>query len=116
MAWAGGPRAARLAGKSTGELATIAVATLQSMFGSACDVASELEGAYWHDWQADPFALGAYSYVRVGGGEAPRQLAEPLAQTLYFAGEATDSGGEHSTVTGAIRSGEQAAQVLLQGV
>lgn len=116
VAWAGGPRAARLAGKSTDELATIAVATLQSMFGSACDVASQLEGAWWHDWQTDPFALGAYSYVRVGGRDANRQLAEPLARTLYFAGEATDSQGEYSTVTGAIRSGEQAAQNLLHGV
>jgi monoamine oxidase len=113
VAWAGGPRARRLAGQSTGELAITAVATLQSMFGSACDVAAELEGAYWHDWETDPFSLGAYSYVRVGGAEANRQLAEPLAQTLYFAGEATDADGEYSTVTGAVRSGEQAAHDLL---
>lgn len=114
VAWAGGPRATRLAGASTDELAKLAVTTLQSMFGKACDVASLLEAAYWHDWQQDPYSRGAYSYVRVGGGDASRQLAAPLAGTLFFAGEATDHEGESTTVTGAVRSGERAARELLQ--
>jgi len=115
VAWAGGPRAARLSGKSTDELAALAVTTLQSMFGAACDVRALFEAAYWHDWQQDPYARGAYSYVRAGGGEASRELAAPLARTLYFAGEATDFEGERATVTGAIRSGERAARELMRG-
>ena len=42
-----------------------------------------------HDWQRDPFARGAYSYVVVGGDRARETLAKPLRRTLYFAGEAT---------------------------
>jgi monoamine oxidase len=113
VAWSGGPRAARLSGASTEDLVTTAVAILQSMFGTGPDIGTLLEGAYWHDWQNDPYTRGAYSYVIAGGGDASRALAAPLSQTLFFAGEATDFEGEQATVTGAIRSGERAARELM---
>jgi monoamine oxidase len=59
------------------------------------------------------FARGGYSYLLVGGGDAREQLAEPLADTLYFAGEATDS-REPGTVSGALRSGQRAALKILE--
>jgi monoamine oxidase len=68
-----------------------------------------------HNWQADPFARGAYSYVAVGGGGAREALRTPLADTLYFAGEATDTEGEAGTVAGALQSGMRAARELLEG-
>ena len=68
----------------------------------------ELEAAYWHDWLSDPFSRGAYSYVTVGGQNARGELAAPLNDTLFFAGEATDSEG--GTVTGALHSGTRAAR------
>jgi monoamine oxidase len=114
VAWSGGPRAARLSGASTEELVKTAVTVLQSMFGSSRDITSLLEGAYWHDWQNDPYTRGAYSYVTAGGGDATRMLAQPLSETLYFAGEATDFDGEQATVTGAIRTGERAAREVMQ--
>jgi monoamine oxidase len=113
VAWSGGPRAARLAGASTEELVKTAVAVLQSMFGKSVDVGALLEAAYWHDWQNDPFTRGAYSYVTAGGGDAGRVLAQPLSETLFFAGEATDFDGEQATVTGAVRTGERAARELM---
>jgi monoamine oxidase len=114
VAWAGGPRALRVANNAApAEVVGRAVATLQTMFGRGCNIESELEGAYYHDWQADPFARGAYSYVTVGGGKARRQLATPLADTLFFAGEATDTQGETATVTGALQSGTRAAREAL---
>jgi monoamine oxidase len=69
-------------------------------------------GGYTHDWQADPFSRGAYSYSLVGGADASRQLAEPLG-CLFFAGEATEFTGHHATVHGAIATGERAAQQVL---
>ena len=72
-----------------------------------------IEAFYVHDWQADPFARGAYSYVAVGGENAPRQLGEPIDATLFFAGEATDITGHNGTVHGAISSGNRAAQEIL---
>ena len=68
-----------------------------------------------HNWQADPLAGGAYSYVLVGGMGAQRLLAQPLAGTLFFAGEASEYEGHHATVHGAIASGRRAAREVLGG-
>jgi monoamine oxidase len=76
----------------------------------------QLTGAYTHDWQQDPFSRGAYSYAAVGGIDAARALAAPVADTLYFAGEATNSDGYSGTVHGAIATGLRAAQELLQAL
>jgi monoamine oxidase len=114
VAWAGGPRVPRLArGRSPADIARLAAGSLQTLFGGGVDVAGQLEAWYYHDWQADPFACGAYSYVAVGGSEARTALACPLEDTLFFAGEATDSGGEAGTVTGALQSGLRAAREVL---
>jgi monoamine oxidase len=69
-----------------------------------------LEAAYSHDWHGDPFACGAYSYVPAGALAARKILAEPVADTLYFAGEATNLNGHSATVHGAIASGKRAAR------
>lgn len=113
-AWAGGPNALRLAGASVPQVIRHAVASLASIFGDAADIRARLEAAWLHDWQKDPFARGAYSYVTVGGHGARRALADPLRDTLYFAGEATDYEGEHGTVAGALRSGTRAARQLVE--
>ena len=72
-----------------------------------------LEDAHRHDWQTDPFSLGAYSYGKVGANEAQQVLTEPIHDTLYFAGEATDTTGNNGTVHGAIASGYRAARQIL---
>jgi monoamine oxidase len=69
---------------------------------------------YVHNWSKDPFARGAYSYAAVGGLEARRRLAEPIENTLYFAGEATNTQGYSGTVHGALASGRRAARHLLE--
>ena len=72
-----------------------------------------LAGAHTHNWHTDPFARGAYSYVRVGGMDAVRALAAPVAATLFFAGEATNADGQTGTVHGAIATGRRAAREIL---
>ena len=68
-------------------------------------------------WAADPFALGSYSFIGLGGSNADRRaLATPVADSgvdrLFLAGEATSA--EHaSTVHGAYLSGRRAARELL---
>jgi monoamine oxidase len=69
-----------------------------------------VEAAWTHDWRADPWSRGAYSYARVGGAGAARALARPVEATLFFAGEATDTGGRTGTVEGALASGLRAAR------
>jgi monoamine oxidase len=72
---------------------------------------AQLVGSWTHDWQSDPFSRGAYSYAAVGGENAHAQLAKPVRNTLFFAGEAT-SGDQTGTVAGAIESGLRAAREI----
>lgn len=113
VAWAGGPRAARLSASPSEAAVHGALASLGSLF--AIDAEGELEACYYHDWQADCLARGAYSYVLVGGDGARADLALPLKDTLFFAGEATDP-EEAGTVTGALQSGVRVGREVLQGL
>lgn len=113
VAWAGGPRAERLSRLAPRKVIDQAVRSVESMFGKSAKIARRLEAAWFHDWQRDPFARGAYSYVTVGGAGARKALARPLQDTLFFAGETTDFEGEHGTVAGALRSGTRAARQAL---
>jgi len=76
----------------------------------------QMTESFMHDWQEDPFSRGAYSYAAVGGIGAARKLAKPVAGTLFFAGEATNSDGYNGTVHGAIATGLRAAKELLQSL
>lgn len=107
-AWAGGPKAAKLTGKRPEVLLQHALASVRSILGEF----EEPKAFLVHDWQADPFARGAYSYVRVGGSGAREELAQALDDTLYFAGEATDT-EQSGTVGGALASGIRAAREIL---
>jgi monoamine oxidase len=109
-AWIAGPRAGRLSNSSESDVVALAMESLSRLFGGRDAAAMELEAAYLHNWQQDPFARGAYSYVAVGGSSARAELAAPLEDTLFFAGEATDTANEASTVTGALQSGARAAR------
>ncbi len=108
-AWAGGSKAARLAGSSEKTLVEQALASVRSVLGNI----DQPQAFLVHDWQADPFARGGYSYVRVGGTGAREQLAAPLEETLYFAGEATDV-EQSGTVGGALQSGIRAAREIMR--
>ena len=103
--WAGGPRAARLTGRSPEVLIREALQSVKGVVGPV----PPLRGAYVQDWQADRWSRGGYSYVLVGGEGAREELAKPIAGTLFFAGEATDA-EEAGTVAGALRSGIRAAR------
>jgi monoamine oxidase len=114
VGWAGGPKAARLSGKSPPAIVRAALSSLGLIFGEATQPEKSLVGAQVHDWQRDPYSRSAYSFVRVGGSQARRDLAAPMEQTLYFAGEATDYEGEAATVAGALHSGIRAAREVMK--
>lgn len=116
VAWAGGPKARRISGAEAPVIIRHALDSLRSLFGAAADIDGELTGAYVHNWQRDPYACGAYSYVKVGGAGARKTLAGSVQDTLYFAGEATDYEGETGTVAGALQSGVRAAREVLGAI
>ena len=109
MGWSGGGAALRLLQRDVDPIRA-ALETTAALFPTV-DIAAELRNAYFHDWQADPFACGAYSYLRVGAGDARRQLAAPIEDTLYFAGEAASS-DDSGTVAGAFDTGVSSAAPL----
>ena len=112
--WAGGPKAEIVPVDSVDHLTSLALATLSKLLQrSEADLRSELRSAHFHDWQADPFSCGSYSYVAVGGFNFSQLVAEPVENTLWFAGEAIARDGHWGTVHGAMRSGRRAAETLL---
>lgn len=60
-------------------------------------------------WRSDPWARGSYSYGAVGDNRTERKaLAAPVADRLFFAGEATHE-KHYGTVHGALLTGEREA-------
>ncbi len=113
--WTGGPSARKLLIESDETFAEVALQSLARVLKvTPRRLKSLLEDWHTHNWKRDPFSRGAYTYTGVGGVPAPRALAHPVAGTLFFAGEATDS-EQSGTVAGAIASGERAARELLAG-
>lgn len=63
-------------------------------------------------WSADPYAQGAMSYLPAGVTPQQREaLAEPVADRVFLAGEATDA-SRPGTVLGAFDSGRRAAAAI----
>jgi monoamine oxidase len=92
-----------------GEEAALArgLATLQSVLGPVAPVARRLS-----EWETDPFTRGAYSMTPAGAAGLRAALAEPAHGRLFWAGEATASDAEASTVHGAYTSGLRAAEAV----
>jgi len=112
--WAGGPIAQELTALGRDERRGRALSSLQHLFGTPrARLETLLDDEREHDWQGDPFARGGYAVTLVGGLGAPRVLAQPVADTLFFAGEHTHTGGQAGTVHGAMETGERAAKACL---
>lgn len=96
----------------SGEAAAVAAATerLAAILGGnarGAVTAGRLAG-----WWTDPFALGSYSVAGPGHADAREALRRPVADRVFFAGEALGEGGA-MTVGGATLDGERAARAVL---
>lgn len=112
VAWAGGTAADKVCKSAPHDCFIVAIDQLKHLFPEI-DVRAEVQNAFHHDWQCDPYARGAYSYLRVNAGNAREVLAQPLGGSMFFAGEATASAAESGTVSGALDSGYRAAREVL---
>jgi len=111
-AWSAGPRAAAL---QTGQFKQLAIADAGRIFNlTEAELRDQLVSAHHHDWQTDPYARGAYSYVPAGSLAASILMSHPQEDTLFFAGEHTDIEGHWGTVHAALNSGLRAAGQILQ--
>jgi monoamine oxidase len=110
-AWAGGPPAAQLS--EMGDAEDVAIAELGRVFGMRRKtVESLVVSSHCHDWTRDPYIRGAYSYAGIGGANSARMLARTIDNSIFLAGEATDS-GSGASVEGALASGKRAARKVL---
>ena len=113
VGWAGGPDAERLSSATDDEILTKAIQSLSQIFSvNESELRIRIKRSYFHNWEKDEYARGGYSYLPVNGIEHQLNLAKPVNDTLFFAGEAT-SAGNVGTVHGAIQSGQRAAREIL---
>jgi monoamine oxidase len=115
--WAGGPMADALLKLTPAKLETLGLEILGRIVFDGASVSSlrkRLVASHYHNWTHDPLVRGAYSYIPVNGLDLPKVLAAPVADTLYFAGEATVTDAQTGTVFGALETGLRAARELLQ--
>ncbi|GGU90670.1 amine oxidase [Streptomyces filipinensis] len=68
------------------------------------------------DWGADPLSGGGFCAPLVGAEAAASAWAEPVAGTVFFAGEATRCGSGLPWLGSALLSGELAAAQVLEAV
>jgi monoamine oxidase len=114
VAWFGGPEAESLAQLPRTAIEGRAVDALaRRLHIGRRHFDRHVRACFTHNWSADPFSRGAYSYVLVGGAGAATRLARSVAGTLFFAGEAFDAEGRNGTVEGAIASGKRAAKQVI---
>lgn len=90
-----------------------AIAEAKSLLARICgaDILKEISAAKATSWVTDSWHLGAYSVLSPGGGEARAELAQPVDERLFFAGEATSPDG-FSTAHGAYNSGVVALEAI----
>jgi monoamine oxidase len=109
--WAGGSLAIPLSKRDEREILTTALEVVEKTFKPK---KFRLQKYFFHNWQKDPFARGAYAYPAVGGMKSAEILAKPVEGTLFFAGEAMNLKGPTGTVDAAISSGYRAAEEILK--
>jgi monoamine oxidase len=113
--WTGGPRAEALLQLAPVALEAHAVGAAAEAFALTEDeLRREMVSFHSFDWSADDLTRGAYSWVCVGGLEASERMSRPVEDTLFFAGEHTDTTGLWGTVHAALGSGTRAATDLLR--
>lgn len=107
-----GERAENLKTLGTGIIDAIRNELIQ-LYGSAAQ-SSVLLKHFIKDWSSEPFIKGAYSYPKLNAVGAREELAKPIDNQLYFAGEATNTNGHFATMHGAMETGYRAAIEILK--
>ena len=117
----GGPKASELSLLGKGSIPVL-LEELDSIFAGKATFNVRKDSndniiAVIQDWSLERFIKGGSSYLKAGGTTQDRiNLAAPLNDKLFFAGEATDVNGESGTINGALLSGERAANEVLETI
>ena len=104
-----GKFAAALEKEGPGAATSFCREALRAIFGSGID--KHLIKSDETAWYGNPLTRGSYSYARPGAADARWDLAQPVDDRIFFAGEATMPGA-YATVHGAYLSGQEAARQI----
>jgi monoamine oxidase len=80
---------------------------------SKADLQSNIRHWDIANWVTDQYAFGAYAYPTVGGKNLRAIVSEPIANTIFFAGEALYEGAAMGTVEAALVSGQDVARKII---
>lgn len=108
-----GPFAKALAAEGARATADYALTQLAAIFGNEVK-ACVTDRLVFADWDHDPWIAGCYAAAKPGRHSARVELARPIENRLFFAGEATHE-CYMGDVHGAHLSGEAAAEAVLEG-
>jgi monoamine oxidase len=113
--WLGGAPAARLVNTPAEDVLQLALSSLSNIFNVSTGALKKKLVA-WHvaNWTAEPYIYGSYAYDTVDTAAALQILKQPVANTLYFAGEFMYQGTAMGTVEAALTSGRDTAHQLLK--
>jgi monoamine oxidase len=111
IAFTGGRHAAWLEKQGQQAAHDYAVDRVAEAFGN--DLRKFVKRTIVTAWGSDPWTLGSYSCALPGQAHQRRELARPLDERLFFAGEATTI-GDHACCHGAFRSGQRAAREIAE--
>ena len=102
------------------EIIRTMLSELTTLFGE--EVNTQYIDSVVQDWTTHPYVLGSYSYptssTYANGNSFRSQLAQPINNQIFFAGEATNNKNP-SCVPGALHEGSRAANQIhniLKGV
>ena len=109
-AYFGGRLASELEARDDVGFVDFAVGELVALLGS--NFARRVKLLKLKRWGADPFSRGSYSYALPGKADCRAELAAPVDNRLFFAGEAC-SRSDYSTAHGAYLSGVAAADAVI---
>lgn len=80
------------------------------------NVPGKYSGDYFiKDWSQEPFIKGGYSFPSIDSAGQREIYAEPLADKVYFAGEAANINGHIGTVHGAMETSYITVSKILKG-
>jgi monoamine oxidase len=100
-----------LAARGEAAMTEFALDWITGLFGG--DIRKAVKRTSATQWNAEPWALGAFSAASPGAQPARRTLMEPVRDRLWFAGEAAHE-TLWGTVGGAWESGERAADAAMK--
>jgi len=115
IGYLGGTLARDLEQAGSAAMADFAAGELVAMFGA--DIRGKLGKASCTNWFMDPWSRGGYSATRPGHAHRRADLAAPLADRLFFAGEACSveaCATCHGAYLTGVAAAEAAAKVVTQ--